>query len=199
MKHNYFKKQGFALLYAILISGVIAIVGIILVNITTKQIVFSSLSRNSEISYYYLANSARECLEHYVALNPGYMFYNKDWIDPSNHPLGTRVIFTDTTSAPLKLSCFGTKYDVELFLNSADPNYPIYRTNGNVTINDVAGSRQVNLSVQFNSDCVLNLGHCPNSTGTSLITKNRAVITTYGQNPSTGSQVTRRTAVAAFN
>ena len=64
MKNILFKKQGFALLYAILISGVIALIGVLLVNIITKQLVFSSLARDSEISYYYLANSGRECLEY---------------------------------------------------------------------------------------------------------------------------------------
>ncbi|OJI09556.1 MAG: hypothetical protein COV08_00205 [Candidatus Vogelbacteria bacterium CG10_big_fil_rev_8_21_14_0_10_49_38] len=55
-------KKGFALLYAILLSGAVLSVGLILMNIITKQLLFSSLNRESEVTYYYLANSGRECL-----------------------------------------------------------------------------------------------------------------------------------------
>lgn len=57
-----YKNKGFALLFAILLSGAVLTIGIILMNIITKQLVFSSLSKESEITYYYLANSGRECL-----------------------------------------------------------------------------------------------------------------------------------------
>ncbi|MFA5000800.1 MAG: hypothetical protein WC531_01035 [Candidatus Paceibacterota bacterium] len=62
------KKSGFALLYALLITGALVSVGVILMNIITKQLVFSSVGRGSETSYYYLASSGRECLKYYDSI-----------------------------------------------------------------------------------------------------------------------------------
>lgn len=64
-----YQQKGFALLYAILLTGAILSVGVILMNIITKQLLFSSLNRESEATYYYLANSGRECVEKIVENN----------------------------------------------------------------------------------------------------------------------------------
>lgn len=57
--------SGFVLLYAILLTGAITTVGVLLVNIITKQLMFSSLNRNSDLTYYYAANAGRECLDYW--------------------------------------------------------------------------------------------------------------------------------------
>jgi len=63
MKKKIFNnKTGFALLYAILLSGTVLVVGVLLMNIITKQLVYSSIGKNSEMAYYYVANSIRECV-----------------------------------------------------------------------------------------------------------------------------------------
>ena len=70
-------KKGFALLYAILLSGAVLAVGVILMNIITKQLSYSSINQKSEVSYYYAANSGRECLEYYAGRKPTDYFYKE--------------------------------------------------------------------------------------------------------------------------
>jgi len=58
------KKSGFALLYAILLTSVVLVVGVALINIITRQLILTSLNRNSQIAYYN-ATSVRHCLDFY--------------------------------------------------------------------------------------------------------------------------------------
>lgn len=60
MKNKKKQKKGFALLYAILLTGVITVLGLILSNIVTKQIILSSIVRESQLAYY-ASDSARDC------------------------------------------------------------------------------------------------------------------------------------------
>ncbi|MDO8183678.1 MAG: hypothetical protein Q7T49_01695 [bacterium] len=61
-KNNYPNNQaGFALLYAVLLTGIILTVGLGLSSILTKQIVLSSIGSNSQVAYY-AANTAKECV-----------------------------------------------------------------------------------------------------------------------------------------
>lgn len=60
MKNSFNHQSGFALLYAVLLTGIIFTIGLGLFSIITKQIVLSSIGANSQKAYY-TANSAKEC------------------------------------------------------------------------------------------------------------------------------------------
>jgi len=189
MKNIFLKKQGFALLYSILISGVIALIGILLVNIITRQLIFSSLSRDSEISYYYLANSGRECLEYNLSTNQS-SFYRKVMISPPGDLVTTYRV--DHSPGPIQISCFATD-DVSLTLDpNSPPDKPAYFVTGMV-VHEGAVTRYVDLKVQFNESCIL--GAC---SGDSLLDKSRGVITVSGYNQISGPYATKRTAVSVF-
>jgi len=52
--------KGFVLLYAVLVAGVVSIGGVLLSNIIYKQLILSSIGRESQVSYY-AANAGKEC------------------------------------------------------------------------------------------------------------------------------------------
>ena len=54
------KKQGFALLYALLVSSIVLSIGIVLSTIVTKQLILSSVATNSQLAFY-AATSGIEC------------------------------------------------------------------------------------------------------------------------------------------
>lgn len=55
------KKTGIVLLYALLVSSVVLVIGLTLSNIILKQLIISSISREMNHAYY-TANSGRECV-----------------------------------------------------------------------------------------------------------------------------------------
>lgn len=55
-----YKKNGFAILYAVLVTTVIVAVGLIMSNVTTKQIILSTTGRDSQKAFY-AANAGLEC------------------------------------------------------------------------------------------------------------------------------------------
>lgn len=57
-------KNGFVILYAVIITTVVLVVGVSLMNIIAKQLVLSSISRNSKLAYY-AALSGKECAEYW--------------------------------------------------------------------------------------------------------------------------------------
>ncbi len=61
MKKNIYK-EGFVILYAVIITTVVLVVGVSLMNIITKQLFLSSISRSSKVAYY-AALSGRNCAE----------------------------------------------------------------------------------------------------------------------------------------
>ncbi|HNZ55581.1 MAG TPA: hypothetical protein PKN73_02570 [Candidatus Paceibacterota bacterium] len=67
MKKNN-NNKGFALLYAVLLTSAVLIVGVTLINIITRQLILSSLNRNSQIAYYN-ANSIANCFRFYDKVN----------------------------------------------------------------------------------------------------------------------------------
>jgi hypothetical protein len=66
MNHLHFKKEkdGFAVLYAVLVASVVAIGGLILSNIIFKQLVLSGVGQSSQISYY-AADVGRACARYW--------------------------------------------------------------------------------------------------------------------------------------
>lgn len=67
---NNNKKRGVAILFAILLVSIVLTVGLTLLNITLRQLVLSSLARESQFAFY-AADSARNCARYYDSLeNP---------------------------------------------------------------------------------------------------------------------------------
>lgn len=61
---NIYPKNGFALLYAVLLTGIILAIGLGLSAILAKQIILSSTGASSQVAYY-AANTAKECIIHW--------------------------------------------------------------------------------------------------------------------------------------
>ena len=182
-----FKNKGFALLYALLLSGAVLTVGVILMNIVTKQLIFSSLNRESESTYYYLANSGRECLLNYASVGQG-IFYEIS----VNDATGDESI--SFFSSPVEINCslaFSSDNPTGTIIlttsNSTD-DYPQYVVEG-VEIDDNGVERKLDLSVTFNRDCLL--GSCE---GSNLIDKSIALLKADGYSGDSGSRIVKRSA-----
>lgn len=61
---SYKNKRGFALLFSILISGLLITIGISIFNISIKELMISASIRDSQIAYY-AADSATECFSYW--------------------------------------------------------------------------------------------------------------------------------------
>jgi hypothetical protein len=168
------RSRGFALLYSLLLSGAVLSVGVILMNIITKQLVFSSISRNSEVSYYYLANSGRECLRYY-----GNDFYTVGFNDS-----GEREFSFNNES--LSFKCF--EQDVNLAIDDTAPSdYPKLTWRGEVD------GKEVELSAQFNRGCLTRVPGSCDQQDDGLIGVNKAVFRASGSEGS-GLRQTLRSA-----
>lgn len=135
-----YQQKGFALLYAILLTGAILSVGVILMNIITKQLLFSRLNRESEATYYYLANSGRECLRKAI--------------------IESKFVEVGETSTIIRsseiINCFNKNIDLSL---SADGKTLVVK---NVGVEN-APDKQVDFSVTINTDCLDGLVTCLSS------------------------------------
>lgn len=98
-KKNY--QNGVAILFAILLVSIVLTVGLTLLNITLRQLILSSLARESQFAFY-AADSARNCARYYDSLDEqdqrpfGYF-----GLDPN----GDLEYFYDAASALLSLQC----------------------------------------------------------------------------------------------
>lgn len=178
------KNKGFALLYAILLSGAVLVVGVILMNIITKQLIFSSLSRNSETSYYYVANSGRECLMKHINLDS---FVDFDPFAPTGSQyssIGTEISF----------SCFGTNFS--LVETSFASDIYEYKTATPVKVKINGNDYYLGLSVKINLG---KLNGSPVPVGDAIDKFNYlAVADGYNQDPSlSGERLTKRSTVYA--
>lgn len=167
---NYLNnKKGFALIYAILLTGSVLIVGVILMNIITKQLIFSSVSRNSETSYYYAANSGRECLNYYAGIHPK-DFYKKT---------SKAVTFYEEAN----ISCFDQ--DITMIKDQAVGAKQSYKLENSPL--DLDGNK-IELFVTFNADCIRRQATC---TGDSLEDRSIAVMKAIGYSGSLSRQTKR--------
>jgi hypothetical protein len=178
-KNKNFKKKGFALLYAILLSGSVLTVGIILMNIITKQLVYSSVNRNSELAYYYAANSGRECLDYFAGQNYNRTFYSKNKLGDF------------TFKNPVRLKCLGQN---QITFNgpnrdASNPNLQIY-TSSDLTM----GNSSVKLTVTFNEQCLKNPVSCAQKT--SLTERYGTVMVADGFSSAPNSKMAKRTAIS---
>ncbi|MEX0910383.1 MAG: hypothetical protein WDZ73_01370 [Candidatus Paceibacterota bacterium] len=62
MEYKYKNQSGFVILYAVIVASVVSLSGILLGNIIVKQIILSSIGRESQFAYY-AANVANECIK----------------------------------------------------------------------------------------------------------------------------------------
>jgi len=171
-----YRRSGFALLYAILLTGAVLSVGVILMNIITKQLIFSSVSRQSETSYYYLANSGRECLVYYLEWTND--IYYTEYVSATEN----NTIFQPSPS----INCFGQKISLKSNGNSTKPIYTASL--------EFADNTSLDLSIQLNKDC-LDDDSSTTCGGDSLIGRSSAVILAKGYG--SGNRSTMRTAVYA--
>ena len=174
---NFIKKdKGFALLYALLLTGAVLTVGVILMNIITKQLIFSSVNRKSETSYYYLANSGRECLAY--SLENTDLFFNVNDEGDYEYP------------ASVNITCLGQ--EIKLDQQPGNTSVAIY-SSPSVPVEDNKFS--LNLSVEIRKACFEDRNACNNSGGT--LERAFAVVKAEGGNL-TGPQQTKRAAVTAL-
>lgn len=71
MNRNIKKEKGFALLFAVLISGLLITIGISIFNISIKELMISASIRDSQTAYY-AADSAAECFYYWNEISPDY-------------------------------------------------------------------------------------------------------------------------------
>lgn len=60
-KNNKKKSRGFALLFAVMTASVLLSIGLSIFNISLKELILSTASRDSQVAFY-AADSARECI-----------------------------------------------------------------------------------------------------------------------------------------
>lgn len=162
------QQDGFALLYALLLTGAVLSVGVILMNIITKQLIFSSINRSSEVSYYYAANSGRECLADAITKE---LFIEYD------------EYYNSILKNSLTLNCFNK--EISLTKDSDDKF-----TSSDVTFE----GRKVDLVVYVNAPCLDNEDGCDlESPDITKKYKYVAIATGYSDNTG-GPRSTKRSA-----
>ncbi|MFA6254165.1 MAG: hypothetical protein WC640_02875 [Candidatus Paceibacterota bacterium] len=144
--HKKIFGKGFVLLYAILLTGVVTVVGIVLMNILTKQIIFSSIGQGSESAYYYTANSGRECANAFSKV-PGKFYSCSTVFAP---PLGANTTCEPNPEA-ISLSCFNVGFNLDA--DSPTINGGIYQYQFHPA--NIAGtSGSIDLLVSVNPSCL---------------------------------------------
>ena len=69
MRLNIKNMKGFVILFAVLLVSITLVIGLSLFNITFKQLVLSSVARDSQFAYF-AADSAMDCARHWDAYPP---------------------------------------------------------------------------------------------------------------------------------
>ena len=170
-------RGGFALLYAILLTGTILVVGVLLMNIITKQLIYSSIGKNSETAYYYVANSIRECVGYNELSNDKFTL----WDDS-----GLAVPVTDEPSFP----CLGVDLVFSEPVLVVEDIYKYFLSNQ--TINIGGNNYLVDVDVYKNYPCE-NSSSC---SGVNLYNKYATVIIVSGYSQSGPREVKRTTVLA---
>lgn len=172
-----YQQKGFALLYAILLTGAILSVGVILMNIITKQLLFSSINRNSEISYYYAANSGRECLQYHAREN-----FDKFYEDS-----GVGIEF----KTQAEINCFG---DQKIIMNKGSEVEDIVPYIGNLVLAD---GTKIDLTIKFNKSCLVypRMSACDTNNNGDLFKNVEYVVQADGSNAGPDNRIAKRTAI----
>lgn len=83
-------ERGFVLLYAVLVAGVVLIGGVLLSSIISKQLILSTIGRESQFAYY-AANAGDECAK-YAESQLAFGYFDVDengqpiYVPPSSDP-----------------------------------------------------------------------------------------------------------------
>ena len=99
-KMIFFKSKsttGFAMLFAVLISSFLIMIGISIFSISLKEVMISTSIRDSQTAFY-AANSAEECAAYWNLKGAGKNSAFPSCLDSkcSNHPLGEDIVVTIT-------------------------------------------------------------------------------------------------------
>lgn len=146
MASNFKNQQtGFVLLYAVLVSGIVLGVGLSLVNLFTKQIILSSIGRNSQFAYY-AADAGKQCAYFwYTSLYPVFGRPAGQEIESPND-LPPELAGGDNAA---QIYCFGNNPITVAWPESAGTNFisnfflDLTDENGQGTCADVAVTRRV--------------------------------------------------------
>ncbi len=96
MTPNFSKTRGFAILYAVLMVSIVLTISLTLLDISYKQLVLSSINKESKLAYYAAVN-ALNCANY--------------WDLSSNKPFGDFVDYSDgivTAPGDRRINCTGT-------------------------------------------------------------------------------------------
>lgn len=105
------KKDGFVLLYALLVASVVAIGGALLSDIILKQIILSGVSRDSQVAYY-AAQSGEQCV-HYWSRDSVFGSYEEN-------PFTGEIVYRPPLTPVPVIECNSTPIEVEV---DADSNF----------------------------------------------------------------------------
>lgn len=97
------QRQGFTILFAVIVSALVLSIGLSIANITLKQIRISSLGRESQVAFY-AADSGSECVLYYDLIEEAFA-------TSSN---------SNISLLPPTISCFNQ--DATVIFNPSDPN-----------------------------------------------------------------------------
>ncbi|HJL55715.1 MAG: hypothetical protein QGH85_00950 [Candidatus Pacebacteria bacterium] len=113
------KKKGFALLYSVLIASVLLAIGLAIFNITIKELLLSSLGRDSQFAFY-AADTGAECALYWDFVGGAFASSSPSSIECAGtiidgmggKPYGVPSTFTlDFSPEPYCVTVSVTKYD----------------------------------------------------------------------------------------
>lgn len=103
MSINTANNRGAVLLIAVVVSSLVLVIGIGILNITTKEIMFSSLNKHSRAAFF-AADSGIECAMHWDLVQ---IVAFKKGVDPSVYPTGIFATSSDSVNERENLNQIG--------------------------------------------------------------------------------------------
>lgn len=141
------QRAGFALLYAVLVSSILLAIGLAIFNITIKELLFSSLGRDSQFAFY-AADTGAECALYWDFIESAFATSSASNIECANNVIegmggggyGAPSIFTiDFSPEPYCVTVSVTKYEI--------PKRTIIESRGYNTC-DTANPRRVERAIR---------------------------------------------------
>lgn len=108
MNNNIENKKGFALLFAVLISGLLITIGISIFNISIKELMISASIRDSQTAYY-AVDSAKECFSYWDTVSDYFRYCETESCIKETESIncnGNDAVFEETVEGGLKSSQF---------------------------------------------------------------------------------------------
>ena len=177
-------KRAFALLYAVLISGVVLAVGVSLMDIITKQLVFSSISKSSESAYYYAAYSGANCLyyldsqDDFMTCRPRHGLIPASCAPTNPYP-GSLNCFNPVITPGPPVSLGSGQWRI-----SIPADLPSKPSDAFDLPSSPAGNFSLSMTIYKNTNCILGrmTNHSYQCTGPNLIDRKGTVIVVDGYN-----------------